>query len=919
MVFKLEISRNNTNFFNVDIFPNQQLDYDVDFYDTLEVNRIKLPFSSSMKIPLTTTNKSTNVFNYDPLTDTQDDFPREDFFFKITIFRSTDVTIQGILNVVSFEYLSDEPFIDVELKDFVHKYISDLKDTNISELYNSYNSSWRTSSYNPTTPLEMSDFFDPVASGGERGTVGQNPDSTRPIIFPFVDFCNDVHGKFGYGARQFPEYGSGMHRNGIIPVFSVKYFLKAIGDWLTGQGFETRVDSKLFGLNYTEHDASFEAEKLYMLIPCKLEADKDTNTRNFVLQQAPFWTGTNENLTAETDYSTGSSHDFITNYFFSNETFGNFGAHTEPNSEDPTITDPVTSTTDFGLSVTNAAYPEGPYDPTTGTGRQFGYERGYFAPFMSFNGTIDWENTQSSATLQGLKYEIPVVKRDEMVHSYDLSASTMTFGVFIGIAEQGEMVKKIRLVDANGDNIVLSASAASQVAGQSNKTDTLDDDGTGTDRRHFFSNRTYSKLVLMDEDEVGSPTDTLLFEDFEVYMPSNEDIEINGETRYGVNYFIEPVGGELKVNIGSDLQVGYAGISSVLCDAYIDTTLVTRTAADIRKAITRISSYTNMDIKITANSNFNPYFTSDVYNIKDSLENTCTNKALELLTAICKRFGCGIYYETDGSVNVLRVDPLHVIRSGSQNINDLVDDLKSAKVFLGGDKIKNLTIENKDFGLYYDDEDDDKITIGSTTQEINADGISDLSINLESSIYFKSVCGDEMEFPENANLINGIVSEKEVAFTPNLFTKNSDIGIRFAYVDKPLYRTMLRRPVVVNSSHEPDIYTVTQRIYDNWTIHTFNGRLRTINTQGFDLRATDDDGNTTDYYDLFTDNEKIKYSDSASIEFDMVLETSELSSLDFFFKTLSCTRINQSNILIKSAEGEVFEDFAYLTIKGILQ
>ena len=51
----------------------------------------------------------------------------------------------------------------------------------------------------------------------------------------------------------------------------------------------------------------------------------------------------------------------------------------------------------------------------------------------------------------------------------------------------------------------------------------------------------------------------------------------------------------------------------------------------------------------------------------------------------------------------------------------------------------------------------------------------------------------------------------------------------------------------------------------------------------------------------------------------MVVPTSELSSLDFFFKTLSASRINQSDILVKSAKGEVLGDYAYLTITGLLQ
>ena len=192
-------------------------------------------------------------------------------------------------------------------------------------------------------------------------------------------------------------------------------------------------------------------------------------------------------------------------------------------------------------------------------------------------------------------------------------------------------------------------------------------------------------------------------------------------------------------------------------------------------------------------------------------------------------------------------------------------------------------------------------------------------VDFKSSIYYKSVCGDALFQPENDNLINNIVSSKEVAFTPNLFTRHQEIGLRFAYVDKPLFSSMIKRPKVVNSEQKPNIFTITQRIYQDWTPQVFNGRLFHYNTQGWNLLAEDENGDTTDYYTFYTDNEKIKYSNRPTIEFNMVLQTSELASLDFFFKTLSSTRINQSDILVKSAEGEVFEDYAYLTIKGLLQ
>lgn len=899
MIFKLEISRNNTNYYSVDLFPNQQLDYDVDFYDSLDVNQIKLPFSSSMKVPLTDLNKSANRFNYNPLTDTQDLYPKNDFYFKITVFGSTNVNIEGILNVKSIEYLSDEPYIDVELNDFVSKYISDLKDTTIAEVYDADTTSYGTYYRSEHT---FSDFFNLVAAGGERGIIGQNP-ADRPIIFPYIDFCNDVEGKFGYGARQFTEYGTGMDRAGIVPSFSVKNFLTTIGYWLTSQGFNTRVDSKLFALNYSEAIPDFEAEKLQMLLPCKLEADQATNTRVFHLNQAPFWTGTNESLSGKVGLD-NTDKMLISNYFFNMETFGNFGQYTT-DPEDPNQTIPVTSQTNYGLDVTNAAYPEG---------EAFGNERGYFAPFMSFNADIDWNSGNPSANVILLDYEIPILAEDNLVYQLQPQheQSDMTFAIFVGIYENGELVKKIRLQDSNGNDIELDINDATAVQGYSEKTD----HSGGAAAYHYFEDDDFQDFVVFASSVGTDVKDMLRWNlpnlNIQLYLPE-ETIEISGESRYGVNYFVEPIQGNIQAFVGNAV-VPHSGHydASGLADLNYG-------VSDIRKAITRTEDYGLMDIRITANSNFNPYFDTDKYTIKESLENTCTVTPLEVLTAICKRFGCGIFYEQSGSLNILRVDPLHLVRSGSQNINNLVDDLKSVKVLLDGDKIKNLSINNKDYGLYYDDEDDNNITIGSTTQEINPDGVSDLEIELKSSIYYKSVCGEQLFQAENENLINGIVSSKEVAFTPNLFTKHQDIGIRFAYVDKPLYRCMIKIPHVVNSEHRPNILTVTQRIYLDWQQHIFNGRLRHINIEDFNLMAEDEDGNTTDYYSLINANEKIKYSGSPTIEFDMVLQTSELSSLDFFFKTLSCTRINQSDILVKSAEGEVFEDYAYLTIKGLLQ
>ena len=242
-----------------------------------------------------------------------------------------------------------------------------------------------------------------------------------------------------------------------------------------------------------------------------------------------------------------------------------------------------------------------------------------------------------------------------------------------------------------------------------------------------------------------------------------------------------------------------------------------------------------------------------------------------------------------------------------------------------------MSINNESYGLYFDDLDNDGITIGSTIQDINIDGIADVNIKLNSSIYYKSVCGGILdESLINQNL--GAFSEKQLGFTSNIFTKNKSVGLRFAFLDKPLYNTNMLVPyAVLNASRlSGAMKTETQIIYSNSQIgpaggniggqHIFNGRLFHYNTAGWNLMFEDENEDVTDTYtNIFAASEKILQSENPRIEFDMVVPTSNLASLDFFLQTLTCTRITSGGILVKSASGEVYDDYAYITIEGILQ
>lgn len=917
MEFKLEISRDNISYYEVDLFPEQQLDYDLDFYDSLEIDKVKLPFYTNLRIPLTDTNKASNRFDFDPVVGLTADFPKDDFYFKITVFGSATTEIAGILNIKSFEYNSAQSYIEIELKDFLSKYISNLNDLKLGTLYGSEDAYYR----NRHT---FAEFLKTTANGGEAGIIDRNPDYLRPISFPYVDFCNDVHGKFGYAARQFLEYGVGLRRTGIMPVFSVSKFLEFIGLYLDTPTFPLRVDSKLFGVGTYGLNPAYpdmQPEKIHMVIPSQLLAKQDVNTRNFSVRQSPAWAGTNTNL----DYCgdvLGDQKLIRTNWFGGMETAGNYGTDGEGN--------PLYAVEEWGADKRMAFYP---YE--TGTGFDDDGIRGYFCPKVSFNSEISFSTGSSYALLDIIKYEIPVIQDDKMVVSIDTGNSDMEFGLFVGIYVDGLIKKKIRLQDDLGNDLVLSANEARTSQGYSNKNDynaAFDYkycDGnaftTGTDTGAIYS-------------YAATWRDVIEFESVRAFLPQGEELFIDGGSQYSVNYFLEPLDGSLVIEYvdsyafqPANPTVPYFYVASTAVDSF--------EAYDIKKAITRAGepdgtgNYNQLNIRFTSNADTFLYKTNDEFSIEDSINDTCPLKVMDILPEVLKRFDCGLFYEYDDSVDqhVLRIDPLSIARSGSQNINDLVDDLKSVKITNGGDKVKTLTLNNKDYNLYYDDFDNDDVTIGSTTQDINQEGISEIKIDLGSAIYYRSVCGEEG--PRYEDITNyKAFSQNELGFTENIFTPNKDVGLRFAYLDKPMYKTNLLVPYVTLKGFgiNEDMVTDSQVIFSNFYAptlttniggqHVFNGRLFPHNTAKWSLMFEDEYGNTTDSYNnIFANSEKILQSENPHIEFDMVVPTTSLASLDFFLKTLSATRFTSNPILVKSAKGEVFEDYAYLTIEGILQ
>ena len=904
MNFELEISNDNVNFFKVDLFPEQQLEYDLDFYDSLDISKVKLPFYTTLRIPLTSVNQASNRFNFDPFNSATIDFPKQDFYFKITIFGSSNTQIAGILNAKSFEYNSSRSFINVELKDYLSKYIAEIKDKNLSVIYDdNYFTARQT----------MSSFLT-----NEAGIINQNPDYTRPIAFPYIDFCNDVDGKFGYAARQFLEYGPGMTRAGIAPSFSVQGFFEYLADYISTTNFPLRVDSRIFEIGAFDGITGltdFEPEKLQFLPPARLLAKQDTNRRNFFIRQSPAWAGTNQSLESCEDIN-GNAKLIHCNYFSSIETCGNYGTDSEGL--------PLYSVDDWGSSKRMDFYP---YDNTSGD--DLDGIRGFFAPKVSFNAALSFNSGNPSATLEGLKFEIPLVGEDKMVIGIneDVPESTIRWKAYIGVYKDGETVKKIALQDINGDDILLDQS---NIGGLSQGFSNKSNHGTSATYDFFIcpvQNNGFHEGAILDNIYASTYRDTIDFEPVEVYFPTGEEMMIDSGSQYSINYFLEPFDGELSLNIVTAYTQHGSHYDS---SAYA---LLITGVSDFKKAITRIDSYGQLDINFSSNADVLPYRTTDEVIIQDSINQTCPLTLSEVLTAILKRFECGLFYEYDSvnATHVLRIDPLSLARTGGQDINDFLDDLKSVKISNAGDKVKSLEINNENYQGYFDDLNNDGVTIGSTLQEINTEGIAEIKIDLKSSVYYKSVCGAEND-SEGFNSNFGAFSSNELGLTANVFTMNKDVGLRFAFLDKPLYRTNMLTPHVYLNGFRTDnkMVTESQVIFSNSLIttlsntingqHIFNGRLFSYNTAGWNLLFENEDGVVQDAYsDIFAVSEKILQSDNPRIEFSLVIPTSNLANLNFFLQTLSATNFTPNGILVKSASGDVYDDYAYLDIEGILQ
>ena len=898
MSFTLSLSTDNVSFSEVDLFHDQEFFYEASFYDDVDVEKTKIPFYTSLNLPLTSVNKS--ILGYDPISQDASNFPSGSYYFRINIHNSSYTPVNGVMTISSYQYNSDLPFIEVELKDFITVFMTDLNNLGIGDIL--------TDSYY-TTQHTFNEFIETTANAGEAGTVNTAPDFTRPVNFPYVDLANDTL-KFSYEARHFTEYGAGMSRTCFVPTLSVKNYLDKIGNYLSSANRPVEIRSKLFGINDTVYNTDFEPEKLQVVIPAKLQAVSSVNNREFQLTNGPARVRPNEDLDTSTTLD-GVDKLMRTIWYGIGESFGNYGATGTSYQKYGIKNQSTSSTTTYDLAT-----------------ESWLNERGYFCPHMSFNGRVQYLSGNRFESTGIIGFDIPVVQEDKMVRFINQSSSNMTFGLFMCVYEDGYLKREIRLNDSNGD--VIEFDIANATIARSNASKTQNEiNGYSTD---FWAGPSGGALARINTlSNPGFITDRLEFPSVDAYIPTDntQDFDFYGESRYGISVVLKPISGTINIEYVSSYSVFVTQVGSIYYVRYADAFATDNfEVEDIRKAKTDIVSYDNLDVIIKANEDYNLYFLNDEFVIKDSLNETTDLSPVDIIKAISKRFGCSLMYEFENNTNILRIDPLHFLRDNIVSGDYYLDDSVSIKISRPSDIVKNLIVSNEDKSLFYDKYNSyDENTAGTINQVLNVNGINDFIIDLKSSIYRKSLCGDEF-YTTNQNIDLGIISPSEAGLTDNVFTPYNNIGIRFAYLNQISYRTNLKVPYSIETTKRAGLLTTTQRIYinmydfDNQTTlykHTFNGKLSNKNSSGFDLLGQDKNKVTSDYYDLISSTEQITSKGKASIEMSLVLPTESINTTAFMLDKYYFSLINNQNVLIKSAEGQVFSDNAYLSVKGLIE
>jgi hypothetical protein len=230
----------------LDLFPNQEIAIGADYYDTTNIDSIKIPFSFKTEVPYTAKNKTVLGYN--------DSFgyagiPLIEYDYQI--LKGSITISSGKARIQSVVINSPEPIFNLELKDKVSEFSKNLRELTFSDLYNdSFSTQVRT----------LSSYL----------TINQGYNQ-RDIEIPFIDFDN-IQKTTGYESRQFTAWGTTGKKFGLMPALRVVDFIDRV---FTAAGIA-------YTSKFVSGTGSWDATNLYMLYPTYLSATPTSKRESFL-------------------------------------------------------------------------------------------------------------------------------------------------------------------------------------------------------------------------------------------------------------------------------------------------------------------------------------------------------------------------------------------------------------------------------------------------------------------------------------------------------------------------------------------------------------------------------------------------------------------------------------------------------------
>lgn len=840
MDYRLKVKKKQSpNFLDADLFEDLSINFDLDFYNVDNIDKLRVPVNINLSLPLTDNNAS--IIDYDPRGNVYTTIPNEAFDFQL--FLNNTMVLRGNLYVDNLSFNNTTPVVEIRLVDRLQEVFSKSQELSFADLYKDKNSS-----------LNFSNFL-----FAEQGVIGSMPvtiGGNKDIVFPYVDMCNDTQ-KFGYAARQFLQYGYDQEKTGLLPSFNIPNFIER---FFTEAG--VNVTSRFFKLgNYGTGVTGVDSEDMYMLVPSRIGAvGERSDQRTFLLREGRYnWY--HSDFTEDAEFGVSSAKE-LPNYPQITIGWNQASSDSELDGK-------------FGY-IRRSTFPNTYTD----------IDKAFFAPHMSFNASP----TGSARTLTSnhwIALDVPMVSLTTTnfakVVGINANSSSAVFRVKAVVWKDGSKWESFYMMDGTTNEIKeLNASDATV-------RDTIDNVlFAGAYQGGFTQIQDYDHQTVLefDSNTVGS------------FYWEDKEVTFDAGSMYSYSLEFQMVSGSLNIEHAVDYIPDPANTGYVI---YNNTATADFKDFQITKAIYRekTSSAGELFIAFEETSNSAPYFDDDVINLYASFRDNIDTLPYDIIKELINRFNLSVVY--DQNTDSVIIDRLPDIRSQNQSVDvtGITDDAEQISVDINRQSLRKIHYVAPS-GLFFDE-------LGSGSLVVNEYGNEDIKYDLASRVYNRSLCGDFV-----FNEINSSISEYELGFTENQFTKNSDIGIVIAYMDVPQFTTNIRRGKFAVRGDYSGI------LYHTYNTHVFGGRLVSSKPDTISLNHIDNVGETTDLYDFCVGNDNIVFLSNPKISFKALMPKDYAFNIKDNYSLVDMNLIDNNNLIIKSVKGTMYDSGIYADIEAII-